>query len=117
MGRLENQKNQIFLIHVFAECAINRPQTVLLLVGGGEARETLEESAVHCDFGEHVCFTGESDRIAALLRAMDVLAVSSLSEGLGIVALEAQVSGLPVICSSGVLEEVRGAVKNSPFGE
>ena len=94
-----------------------KPSADRAVACGGGARETLEESAVHCGFGEHVCFTGESDRIPALQRAMDVLAVSSLSEGLGIVALEAQASGLPVICSSGVLEEVRGAVKNSPFGE
>lgn len=107
VGRLENQKNQIFLINVLAECIINRPQTVLLLVGGGEARTELEKSAMHLGLREHVCFIGESDRIPALLCAMDVFAVPSLSEGLGIVAIEAQAAGLPVICSSGVPAEVQ----------
>ena len=37
---------------------------------------------------------------------MDVFVFPSLSEGLGIVALEAQTSGLPTICSSAIPGEI-----------
>jgi glycosyltransferase involved in cell wall biosynthesis len=57
-----------------------------------------------CD--EQVVFTGVRRDVPRLMPAMDVFLFPSLSEGLGLVALEAQAAGLPVIASEGVPREV-----------
>lgn len=107
VGRLENQKNQVFLLDVLAECVKVRPNTVLLLVGDGEDRGDLKQKVAELNVAQHVRFLGVSAHVPELMCAMDVLAVPSLSEGLGIAAIEGQASGLPVVCSTGVPEEVR----------
>lgn len=107
VGRLENQKNQTFLLDVLARCVNIRPNSYLLLVGDGEARHELEVKANKLGIRRSVCFLGNSDRVPALLCAMDILAVPSTAEGLSIAAVEGQASGLPVVCSTGVPREVQ----------
>ncbi len=53
-----------------------------------------------------VIFMGQRDDVVPLLEAMDVFVFPSLYEGLGIVAIEAQAMGLPVIASVNVPTEV-----------
>ena len=50
-------------------------------------------------------FYGTTKHPERLLWAMDVFAFPSLFEGLGIVAIEAQAAGLPVVCSEHVPPE------------
>lgn len=107
VGRLENQKNQTFLLDTLAECVKVCPESLLLLAGDGEARFDLEAKTARLGLKSSVHFLGNSNRVPELLSAMDVLAVPSTSEGLGIVAIEGQASGLPVVCSTGVPEEVQ----------
>jgi glycosyltransferase involved in cell wall biosynthesis len=107
VGRLCYQKNQTFLLEVFAEVLKRHPKSSLLLVGEGELRGVLEEKAQRLGIEENVLFYGTSDHVERLLWAMDVLAFPSLFEGFGIVAIEAQAAGLPVVCSEHVPEEAR----------
>ena len=46
------------------------------------------------------------DNLYDYYQAADVFVFPSLHEGLGMVAIEAQVSGLPVVCSTGVTRSV-----------
>ena len=107
VGRLCDQKNQDFLLDVFAEVLKQRPESRLLLVGEGENKPQLERKAQKLEVAGKVIFYGVSDHIERLLWAMDVFAFPSLFEGLGIAAVEAQAAGLPVACSEYVPEEVR----------
>lgn len=99
VGRLCYQKNQEFLLDVFACLLKHRPDGRLLLVGEGESRAMLEKRAVELGIAEWVSFYGVTDCVERLFWAMDVFAFPSRFEGLGIVAVEAQAAGLPVICS------------------
>ena len=105
VGRLCYQKNQEFLLDVFEQLLKERPDSRLLLVGEGESREFLEEKAKTLGIHEKVLFYGVSDSVERLFWAMDVFAFPSRFEGLGIVAVEAQTSGLPVVCSEFVPRE------------
>lgn len=107
IGRLCYQKNQSFLLDVFSEVIRRRPNSRLLLIGEGVDRAALESKATKLGIRDNVIFYGVTDHVEHLLWAMDVFAFPSLFEGLGIVAVEAQASGLPVICSEHVPKEVK----------
>ena len=104
-GRYSRQKNQRFLLYVFAELRKRFPQSRLLLVGDGEERTALCQLAAKLHVEDGVIFYGNSTQVEKLYWAMDVFAFPSLFEGLGIVAIEAQAAGLPVLCSERVPDE------------
>ncbi len=105
VGRLCYQKNQVFLLDVFSEILKQDKWVRLLLVGSGSDEKKLREKAEGMGITDQVIFYGESQEIEQLYWAMDIFVFPSIFEGLGIVVLEAQVSGLPVICSTAVPKE------------
>lgn len=103
-GRFVEQKNHEFMLRVFEEILKRREDAVLLLVGGEVDSEKgrmakIKGMAQEMGLGSKVIFTGETRETTQLLQAMDVFFFPSLFEGLGIAAVEAQASGLPVVCS------------------
>lgn len=106
-GRLCIQKNQHFLIDILA-CVKKKHQVncVLLLLGEGPDGEALKEYADALNVSKEVIFAGFKGNAQSYYSAMDVFVFPSLFEGLGIVALEAQVSGLSTICSENVPDDV-----------
>lgn len=105
VGRLCYQKNQSFLLDVFARVYAQDASARLLLVGEGEAFKELREKAARLSLSDKVIFYGTTPRVERLLWAMDVFVFPSVFEGLGIAAIEAQAAGLPTICSDGVPRE------------
>ena len=105
VGRLSYQKNQSFLLDILAEALKKEPNSVLLLIGDGSLRDELEEKARKLHVADHVVFYGVTNQVRELLWCMDVFVFPSHLEGLGIVAIEAQAAGLPVLCSEHVPAE------------
>ena len=105
VGRLCYQKNQEYLLEVFARLQSQRPDSVLLLVGEGELKVELQQKAEKLGVADKVIFYGVTDKIEQLLWAMDIFVFPSCFEGLGIVVVEAQAAGLPVVCSDKVPDE------------
>lgn len=105
VGRLCYQKNQSFLIDVLYELNKVRSDCRLLLVGEGDDFQVLKQKAESMGVLDKIIFYGVTDEPEKLFMAMDVMAFPSLFEGLGIVAIEAQASGLPVVCSEFVPHE------------
>ena len=62
----------------------------------------VERMAAERGLDQKVVFAGSVDNVEDYLQAMDVFAFPSRFEGLGIVAIEAQANGLPVIASEAV---------------
>lgn len=103
-GRFVEQKNHKFMLQVLKRVLKRHEDVVLLLVGGEVESEKGWMAKIKCMVQEmgldsKVIFTGETKETAQLLQAMDVFFFPSLFEGLGIAAVEAQASGLPVVCS------------------
>lgn len=105
VGRLCQQKNHRFLLEVLKELTRLRPEAALLLVGEGELLPELQAQVRQLGLSDHVHFYGTSHDVPKLLCAMDVFALPSLFEGLGIAAIEAQACALPTFCSEFVPEE------------
>lgn len=106
IGRLCFQKNQLFLLKAFRIAHERQPDSRLFFVGEGDDLEILKRQTCELGLDEAVVFYGTTDQIPSLLWAFDILALPSVFEGLGIVAIEAQAAGLPVLCSDQVPGEV-----------
>lgn len=105
-------KNHDFLIDVFHEVCKLNPDACLLLAGGeGTAQSsTLSQIKAKVDdlaLSDKVKFLGIRSDIEKIMMAMDVFVFPSLFEGFGLVAVEAQSSGLPCIVSDAVPEDTR----------
>ena len=107
IGRFSYQKNQKFLIKVFHNIAKYESKVCLLLVGNGKDEEMIKRLVLEKGLSDKVIFYGTSNNVENLLCAMDCFVFPSNYEGLGIVAIEAQASGLPVVASTKIPNEAK----------
>ena len=113
VGRFTTQKNHAFLIDIFTEIAKRRDDAVLLLVGSGEAESSVKLLVDGRGLSDRVMFLGQRNDVNRLYQAFDVFVLPSLYEGLGIVGVEAQASGLPCLLSDAITREVDVTAKCS----
>ncbi|MGE5558461.1 MAG: glycosyltransferase family 1 protein [Bacillota bacterium] len=107
VGRFVKSKNHIFLIKILKMLIKSDPYTYLLFVGDGPLKKNIEKIAANEGLKNNVIFTGVRDDIAdIMLGVMDVFVFPSFYEGLGIVIIEAQAAGLPIVMSDTIPEEV-----------
>lgn len=104
-GRLAYQKNQAFLIDVFAEFHRRRPNSKLLLVGDGELRGELEMQIAGRGLEKDVLLLGWRTNVEDYLQAMDVFLLPSQFEGNPISLIEAAAVGLPAVIADTITEE------------
>ena len=105
VGRFTYQKNHEFLVDVFCEVENQESKSLLLLIGDGPDREKIENQVAYYNLSDKVKFLGQRSDVANLYQAMDVIVLPSRFEGLCIVAIEAQMAALPIICSEELSEE------------
>lgn len=106
VGRFTAQKNHVFLINVFSEVAKRRDDVVLLLVGSGEDGASVKSMVDQLGLSDRVKFLGQRSDVNRLYQAFDAFLLPSLYEGLCLVGVEAQVSGLPCLLSDTITREV-----------
>ena len=84
IGRLYHLKGQEHLMRAFVDIAQEFPDARLLLVGDGILKESLKKYAQEKGIAEKVIFTGlvPPETIPEFVAAMDILAHTSLREGL-----------------------------------
>lgn len=102
VGRFMPQKNQKFLIDVFKECEKINSDTRLVLVGDGKLKNKLVKRVKKYNLTDKVKFVNPRVDVEKLYSAFDCLALPSIYEGLGRVAIEAQACGLNCLCSTHV---------------
>lgn len=99
VARLVAQKGHIYLLEAFRRVLADLPAARLLVVGDGPLRAELEAQAAALGIEESVNFTGWRDDADRLIAALDVLAMPSLWEGFGLVALEAMARAKPIVAT------------------
>lgn len=99
VGNFTVPKNHSFLIDIFTEIRKKNESAVLMLVGDGGLRQEIEEKVARLGLTDSVIFTGVQANVNELLMGMDVFLFPSLFEGLGIVLIEAQATGLKCFTS------------------
>ncbi len=105
VGRLSKEKNYQFTISLLHNL-IKISDWKLLIVGDGPLESTLMEKVNDLGLAKSVIFMGYQKDIAGLLSAADVFMMPSISEGLGMAAVEAQASGISVLASDRLTEDI-----------
>lgn len=109
VGRYSKQKNQLFLINIFYNILKqpHRSNWFLLLVGQGSLKRKLIERATNLGIIDRIIFLTTQANIEHYYFAMDIFCFPSTYEGFGMVALEAQATGLPVVLSDVIPDAVK----------
>ena len=106
IGEYTKNKNQKFLIDVFSEVLKINHNVLLMLVGDGELKKVVEDYARKLGVYDKVIFVGETDEINKYYQAFDIFAFPSIYERVGLVGIEAQVSGLPMLISKNITNDI-----------
>ena len=105
VGRLNHQKNPLFLMEVFAAMAAQDPRWLLLLVGTGEMEPDLRAAAARHSLTDRVIFAGVQSDVPAFMNAFDLFLLPSNFEGSPVTLVEAQGCGVPCLASTNVPDD------------
>lgn len=111
VARLSWEKGLDYLIKAWPEVLKQEPTAKLVLVGEGDKRQEIESLIKEFSIGSSVELKGNlpHNRVLEELKKSEVFICPSLAEGLGIVFIEAQACGLPVIGTrvGGILDVIQ----------
>lgn len=97
VGRMSAEKGPDVMVQAMASL---RPDVTLCMVGDGPVLAATRALAASLGLQERIRFAGAVPAAGALLRAFDVLALSSRTEGTPMVVLEAAAAGVPVVATA-----------------
>ena len=118
VGHLDKGKNQSYIIKLVSRLKNEFGYNFkLYIVGQGNLKNALNEQIMSNDLCDNVYLIGESSSVEQFYSMSDCFVFPSLYEGLGIVLIEAQASGLHCLASQEVpeLSNVCGNVKYIPL--
>jgi glycosyltransferase involved in cell wall biosynthesis len=98
VGRLAPEKDQALLIEAMAPLLSAGRR--LVIVGEGAERDALRARIARTPGGRYVHMLGEREDVEDILAAFDAFALTSRTEGLPLVLLEAMAAGLPVLSTA-----------------
>lgn len=97
VGRLEYQKGYDLLIEVWRKVKEQYPDWKLNIYGEGELREKLQEKINNYNLEKDIFLKGRDKNIQEKYLESSIYVMSSRYEGFGMVLIEAQASGLPIV--------------------
>lgn len=106
IGRFNFQKNHKFIVDILINLKKKDSNFKFLFIGDGELKEEILESIKKADLENNIVYLGLQSNINIWLNIMDILVFPSLFEGLPVVLVEAQSTGLPCIISDKISSDV-----------
>lgn len=97
VGRLSSLKNPVRFIETAHILLDSYPNLLFYIIGDGEMRSECEKVVDQYKRKENIKFLGFTKEPQRLMKELDVLVISSNSEGTPLVLLEAMAMGLPVV--------------------
>lgn len=119
VGAFNSAKNQRFLVETFAFVRQKDPLAKLILIGTGEFYEDVRQQVKTAGLEADVIFVGASNRVSDYMHMADLFVLPSVFEGLGIVNIEAQATGLRCLVSDVVPQaaKVTDLIEYLPLSE
>lgn len=106
IGRFSEQKNHVFLLKIFQEILKKKPNAVLFLIGSGELYDSVMTQIEKMKLMEHIIHVKNTNEAFRYYCMFDCFLMPSLYEGLPIVGVEAQTSGLQCFFSENISPEI-----------
>ena len=106
VGRFCYPKNHGYLMDIFKEIAEKKDNAVLVCAGDGPDYDNVREYAKEIGLSDNVVFLGAINNVHELVQSFDIFLLPSRFEGLPIVAVEAQFSGVPCLFSANIDDNV-----------
>lgn len=107
IGRYHYQKNHEFLIDIFNELHKIDDSAILILIGYGELKDGIFEKVKQLGLSNYVINLGGREDIVQFYNAMDCFVLPSFYEGLPVVGIESQATGVPCVMSTEVTPEAK----------
>lgn len=107
-GRMNMFKNPLFALDILKELLYKDINYYTLFVGEGELLKEVELKAKEYGISEHIRLLGWRNDLPSVMKACDVFVfprVEKPKEGLGLVVVEAQAAGLPMVLSYGIVSD------------
>ena len=102
VGRLNEVKNQKFLLKVFWEIRKIRKNSVLWFIGDGPMKEQLKKEVDELGLASEVTFWGNQLKPEEYVRMMDIFIMPSIYEGVSLSMIECQIIGTPMLISQNI---------------
>ena len=106
IGRMNSQKNQMFLLRLMKEFQEKKLPYRLFIVGQGPLKEEIEKY-IDKNQLDNVVLYGLTEDIQQFLSAIDIFLLPSFFEGNPVSSIEAQVSGVNTILSTSISKYAR----------
>lgn len=106
VGRFGDEKNTFFLLDILHELNKKHKNYKLLTVGGNDLYSEFEKQVKDKKLSQFYFSAGIQQNTAEWYQAMDAFLLPSFFEGFPVVAVEAQISGVPCFLSDRIAREV-----------
>lgn len=105
IGRLVKEKNHLFFLEVLEKMVKKNKDIIGVIVGEGPLASEIEESIKRRSLEKNIVKLGIRNDTKEILKDLDLLLFPSTYEGLGMVLLEAQAAGVPILASLAIQPE------------
>jgi glycosyltransferase involved in cell wall biosynthesis len=106
VGVLQERKNPLFALEAFAKYHEINSDSKFVMLGKGPLKESINSRIKELGLADDVIQIDFAPNVNEWYSAMDAFLFPSKYEGFGLVALEAQISNLPVLASSTNIEKI-----------
>ncbi len=100
VARFHPVKDHPMLLRAFARVAANVPDVDLVLAGEGPLRTELERQAAAAGIADRVIFLGVRSDVPDVLAALDLFALTSVSEAASLTLMEAMATAKPSVVTA-----------------
>lgn len=109
VGRFNEQKNHVFLVQIFEKLCNLHPgkNFYLVMIGVGETQQQIQSITKKSKYCNRYIYLNLQPDVHNWMQSFDVFLLPSLFEGLPVVGVEAQASGLPCVFSSAITNEFK----------
>lgn len=109
VARISKEKNIDFSIELVGHLVKKQRNIKLVIIGDGEEKDRLEKIVESKGLSEYILFLGKKTGVEKYYSMIDLFLMPSLYEGFPVAAVEAIASGLPVLISDCVTDELKFA--------
>lgn len=99
MIRFSEEKRPEFLVDVARHALTRNPDLRFAFFGNGPMREALKAQILAAGLNDRIVLPGATNKPLQAIAAMDVFLLASRIEGLPNVLVEAQLMGVPIVCT------------------